>query len=102
MPRAENNSRAAVRTACCVASDPAARFDESYWRLTGRFIFDIVNYSQYEAILNPVWRAPMTFQAYLDNIKAKTGKSAADFELGHGHAMAIVALLKGTKSPGDQ
>jgi hypothetical protein len=76
----------------------------------------------------------MTFQAYLDNIKAKTGKSAADFkklaaakgftkggtlapgvkageivawlkadfELGHGHAMAIVALLKGTKSPGDQ
>ncbi len=69
----------------------------------------------------------MTFQAYIDNIQAKTGKSAADlkkladqkgfsvkgklkpdvkagqvvawlkedFELGHGHAMAIVALLKG-------
>lgn len=69
----------------------------------------------------------MTFQAYLDNIQAKTGKSPddfkmmaakkgytengtlrkgikageivawlkADFELGHGHAMAIVALLKG-------
>jgi hypothetical protein len=71
----------------------------------------------------------MTFQAYIDNIQAKTGKSAADFkkmaatkgftengtlrsgvkageiiqwlkddfELGHGHAMAIVALLKGAK-----
>lgn len=72
----------------------------------------------------------MSFQAYLDNIEAKTGKSPADFkrlaaakgytengtlragvkageivawlkeefELGHGHAMAIVALLKGSKS----
>lgn len=68
----------------------------------------------------------MTFQAYLDNIQTKTGKSPsdfkqlaaakgftengtlrkgikageivawlqADFELGRGHAMAIVALLK--------
>jgi Domain of unknown function (DUF4287) len=75
----------------------------------------------------------MSFQAYLDNIKAKTGKSADDFrklaakkgftqngklkpdvkaaaivqwlkddfELGHGHAMAIYALLKGAKSGGD-
>ena len=71
----------------------------------------------------------MTFQAYLDNIQAKTGKSAEDFkklaakkgytengqlkagvkageiikwlkedfDLGHGHSMAIVAVLKGTK-----
>ena len=71
----------------------------------------------------------MSFQAYLDNIQAKTGKSPtdfgrlatdqgfavggklkagvkagvvvawlkADFSLGHGHAMAIVALLKGKK-----
>lgn len=71
----------------------------------------------------------MSFQAYLDNIKKKTGKGPADFkklatdkgylsggklrpdikagevvawlkkdfELGHGHAMAIVALLKGGK-----
>ena len=71
----------------------------------------------------------MSFQAYLANIQAKTGKSAADFQalaeekgftrsgqlaagvkahavvkwlkedfqLGHGHAMAIVALLKGSK-----
>jgi hypothetical protein len=71
----------------------------------------------------------MSFQAYLDNILAKTGKSSAefrqlatakgfaqggmlkpgmkagavvawlkaDFGLGHGHAMAIVALLKGKK-----
>jgi hypothetical protein len=71
----------------------------------------------------------MSFQAYLDNIKTKTGKSPADFKemaaqkgftqngqispgvkageiikwlkedfgLGHGHAMAIYALLKGTK-----
>ena len=69
----------------------------------------------------------MSFQAYIDNIQTKTGKSAADFramaaekgfadagglkvkagevvawlkeeyELGHGHAMAIVALLKGKK-----
>lgn len=71
----------------------------------------------------------MTFQAYIDNIQKKTGKSAddfrrmaatkgfadknglkpgvkageiiawlkADFELGHGHAMAIVTLLKGAK-----
>ncbi|MEO8242087.1 MAG: DUF4287 domain-containing protein [bacterium] len=71
----------------------------------------------------------MSFQAYLDNIQAKTGKSPDDFrqlaaekgfagpggiakdvkatqitdwlkaeyDLGHGHAMAIVALLKGKK-----
>lgn len=71
----------------------------------------------------------MSFQAYLDNIQAKTGKSPSDFkemaeakgftengkiksdvkatqitnwlkeefELGHGHAMAIYALLKGKK-----
>jgi hypothetical protein len=69
----------------------------------------------------------MSFQAYLDNIKAKTGKSPEDFkqlaekkgfmkngelvktikateitnwlkdefELGHGHAMAIYAVFKG-------
>jgi hypothetical protein len=58
----------------------------------------------------------MTFQAYLDNIEAKTGKKAAqlcamarrkrltkageivswlkqDFDLGHGHAMAIAHLV---------
>ena len=78
-------------------------------------------------------RKQMSFQAYLDNIQAKTGKSPADFrayaeakgwlvggklspaikagvivadlkqafDLGHGHAMAIVALLKGAKSEGD-
>ncbi len=72
----------------------------------------------------------MSFQAYLDNIQAKTGKTPSDFkeladkkgftqngkikdgvkatqitdwlkqefELGHGHAMAIYALLKGKKS----
>lgn len=71
----------------------------------------------------------MSFQAYLDNIQAKTGKSPEDFkklasakgfylegkiapgvkataitdwlkegfDLGHGHAMAIYALLKGKK-----
>lgn len=71
----------------------------------------------------------MSFQAYLDTIQAKTGKTPADFKamaaekgfadadgiapgvtatritdwlkadfgLGHGHAMAIVALLKGKK-----
>jgi hypothetical protein len=75
----------------------------------------------------------MSFQAYLDNIQSKTGKSPADFrawgrdrgfsadrglatgvkagaivaalkdefDLGHGHAMAIVALLKGAKKEGD-
>ena len=69
----------------------------------------------------------MSFQAYLDNIEAKTGKTPADFkklatekgfmvdgklnpntkateitnwlkvefDLGHGHAMAIFASLKG-------
>jgi len=74
----------------------------------------------------------MSFQAYLDNIHAKTGlgpddfrrlaaakgftQGAAlapgvkagqvvdwlkqDFDLGHGHAMAIVALLKGAKKEG--
>ena len=74
----------------------------------------------------------MTFQAYLDNIQAKTGKSPEDlkqlasqkgflaegvlrkdvkagtiiswlkedFGLGHGHAMAIVAVLKGAKPDG--
>lgn len=72
----------------------------------------------------------MSFQAYLDNIQAKTGKSPeelkslanekgfleggqlkpdvkagqivdwlkTDFELGHGHAMAIYAYLKGKSS----
>ena len=71
----------------------------------------------------------MSFQAYLDNIQEKTGKTPSDFKrmaaekgfagpdgiakgvkatqitdwlkadfgLGHGHAMAIVALLKGKK-----
>ncbi|MDB5005086.1 MAG: hypothetical protein JWQ34_3311 [Mucilaginibacter sp.] len=75
----------------------------------------------------------MSFQAYLDNIQAKTGKTPddfrqlanqkgftengelkasvkagdiikwlkEDFELGHGHAMAIYALLKGMKKEGD-
>lgn len=69
----------------------------------------------------------MSFQAYLDNIQTKTGKSPEDFkklatekgflengklvpsvkageivewlkkdfDLGHGHAMAMVALFKG-------
>ena len=72
----------------------------------------------------------MSFQAYLNTIKSKTGKSPEDFrkmseekgfsqdgklkpgikageivdwlkeefELGHGHAMAIYALLKGMKN----
>ena len=71
----------------------------------------------------------MSFQAYLDNIQSKTGKTPDEFRswgrdrgfatdggladgvkagaivaalkdefsLGHGHAMAIVALLKGSK-----
>lgn len=71
----------------------------------------------------------MSFQAYLDNIKIKTGKGPedfkklatqkgflekgklkptvkageivawlkSDFNLGHGHAMAIYALFKGIK-----
>ncbi len=72
----------------------------------------------------------MSFQAYLDNVEAKTGKSAealkavaiekgladegglapgvkatavvdwlkSDFDLGHGHAMSIVAFIKGKRS----
>ena len=72
----------------------------------------------------------MSFQAYLDNVQAKTGKSAAelkalatekgladanglapgvkataivdwlksDFDLGHGHAMSIVAYIKGKRN----
>ncbi|MGF7079758.1 DUF4287 domain-containing protein [Mucilaginibacter sp. UYCu711] len=76
----------------------------------------------------------MSYQAYLDNIQAKTGKTPndfkqlaeekgftqggqlkattkagdivswlkADFDLGHGHAMAIYALLKGIKKEGDK
>ena len=66
----------------------------------------------------------VTFQAYIDNIKAKTGKTPEDFKrlakkegllepgvkagaivawlkrdfgLGHGHAMAIYATFKGRK-----
>ena len=66
----------------------------------------------------------MSFQAYLDNIKAKTGKTPEDFkklalkkgllkpetkageivawlkkdfDLGHGHAMAIYAVFKGLR-----
>ena len=65
----------------------------------------------------------MSFQAYLDNIKAKTGKTPADFAklaakagitkhgetvawlkasfgLGHGHANAIAAVLLKSKSHG--
>ena len=69
----------------------------------------------------------MSFQAYIDNIKTKTGKTSADFkklaeqkgflnkgklvegikagqilawlkedfDLGHGHAMAVYAVFKG-------
>ena len=67
----------------------------------------------------------MTFQAYIDNIKTKTGKTPEDFKLlaiqkdllkpsvkageivawlkqdfglGHGHAMAIYATLKGKQA----
>jgi Domain of unknown function (DUF4287) len=72
----------------------------------------------------------MSFQAYINNIKEKTGKTPedikqlaeakgflqngqlkagvkagdivtwlkADFDLGHGHAMAIYALFKGIKN----
>ncbi|HEV7230787.1 MAG TPA: DUF4287 domain-containing protein [Bacteroidia bacterium] len=75
----------------------------------------------------------MSFQAYIDNIRAKTGKGPddfkklaekkgflkngklvegvkagdvvswlkADFELGHGHAMAVYALFKGIKQAPD-
>ena len=68
----------------------------------------------------------MSFQAYLKNIKAKTGKTPEDFkklaekkgllkpgvkagaivawlkedfDLGHGHAMAIYAVLSGKIDP---
>lgn len=76
----------------------------------------------------------MSFQAYLDSIQTKTGKTPAqframaaqkgysnaqgllpgvkagdviawlkqDYDLGHGHSMAIVALLKGMKKEGDR
>lgn len=75
----------------------------------------------------------MTFQAYLDTIRSKTGKGPEDFQqlsdakgfsdrgqlkpgvkagqivewlrddfsLGHGHAMAIYAVLTGKRKPGD-
>ena len=70
----------------------------------------------------------MSFQAYLDNIKAKTGKTPEDFQvlaekkgllregvktgqigawlkeefgLGRGHAMAIVLTLKSASLPGE-
>jgi hypothetical protein len=75
----------------------------------------------------------MSFQAYLNTIEAKTGKSPDDlrslardrgwtvdgalapgvkpgmivaalqdeFGLGHGHAMAVVALIRGQKKEGD-
>ena len=75
----------------------------------------------------------MSFQAYLDAIQTKTGKTPAEFRayaaekawtadgtlapgikpaaiiadlkatfgLGHGHATAIMALLKGSKKEGD-
>jgi uncharacterized protein DUF4287 len=81
----------------------------------------------------PAQVTAMSFQAYLTNIQAKTGKSPADFrtlaekkgftqngklapgvkagaivkwlkadfQLGHGHAMAIFALLKGMKRETD-
>ena len=71
----------------------------------------------------------MSFQAYLDNIEAKTGKTPAefialaekkgftkpdvkamtivgwlkeDFSLGHGHAMALVHIIKNGATIGDK
>lgn len=76
----------------------------------------------------------MSFQAYLDTIQTKTGKSPSDYkelaeqkgflmngelaegvkatqivdwlkkeyDLGHGHAMALFALFKGIKKEGDK
>ena len=71
----------------------------------------------------------MSFQAYLDNIQTKTGKTPndfialakargfddpatkagviiawlkADFELGHGHAMALVHVIKNGPKIGDK
>ncbi|AWC24793.1 DUF4287 domain-containing protein [Aminobacter sp. P9b] len=76
----------------------------------------------------------MSFQAYLDTIKTKTGKGPEEllaladgkgfshsgklkpdvkagqiiewlrdeFGLGHGHSMAVYALLTGKKQPGDK
>jgi len=71
----------------------------------------------------------MSFQAYIDNIKAKTGKTPEDFKklaakkgllkpevkameivnwlkkdfgLGHGHAMAIYAVFKGIRQAKDK
>jgi hypothetical protein len=50
----------------------------------------------------------MSFQSYLDNIKegVKAGEIVKwlkkDFNLGHGHAMAIYALLKGAKPEDSQ
>ena len=71
----------------------------------------------------------MSFQAYLDNVEQKTGKTPnefialarekgfddptvkateivnwlkADFELGHGHAMAIVHVIKNGPKIGDK
>lgn len=71
----------------------------------------------------------MSLQAYINNIRTKTGKTPEDFkqlaeqkgllkpgvkageivawlkkdfDLGHGHAMAIYALLSGKKGPGDK
>lgn len=76
----------------------------------------------------------MSFQAYLDTIKTKTGKGPEEllaladargfsddgklkpgvkagqivdwlreeFALGHGHAMAVYAMLSGKKKPGDR
>ncbi|MEO8109218.1 MAG: DUF4287 domain-containing protein [Ginsengibacter sp.] len=76
----------------------------------------------------------MSFQAYMDNIQANTGKSPSefkklaeqkgflkkgkladgvkageivnwlkkDYELGHGHAMALFALFKEVKKEGDK
>ncbi|MGC1459486.1 MAG: hypothetical protein WA825_14515 [Steroidobacteraceae bacterium] len=43
----------------------------------------------------------MSFQAYSDNIKAKTGNTPRDVKkvhgLGHGHAMAIYATFERMK-----
>ena len=76
--------------------------------------------------VNFIINSLMSFQAYIDNIKAKTGKTPEDFkkiaekkgllkpgvkagaivawlkedfDLGHGHAMAIYAVFSGKKSP---
>lgn len=122
IPRFSKRDRAAAKIRRRVASADLDRPSESYRRVD----LEVLVIVYYNECGRPLAQLPrkeqsMSFQAYLDNIHAKTGKHPEDFHLlakkagltgsgvtatrltawlkqefglGHGHAMAIFAVFK--------